>query len=152
MNEDRSARPESAYRNLLRKPIKFKRKPERNFLKNGNDISKSDLNVEDKIHMKSLLQGHSLDLESARKPEGPANSEKINDPNGSSEYQNSKLKKYDLKFLTKTELSHKKAQRENIRLQIQKRAALTHRQRVSEFNEKLSLLPEHFDIPKVGPG
>lgn len=53
---------------------------------------------------------------------------------------------------TKAELAHKEAQRNRIRKQIEARASLTHRQRVSKFNEKLSMLPEHFDIPKVGPG
>ncbi|KAK9173888.1 putative alpha-helical protein [Cryptosporidium meleagridis] len=53
---------------------------------------------------------------------------------------------------TKAELSHKEAQRKRVHKQIEFRASLTHRQRISKFNEKLSMLPEHFDIPKVGPG
>lgn len=53
---------------------------------------------------------------------------------------------------TKAELLHKEVQRKRIQKQIESRASLTHRQRVSKFNEKLSMLPEHFDIPKVGPG
>ena len=28
----------------------------------------------------------------------------------------------------------------------------SHRERVQQFNANLSKLPEHFDIPKVGPG
>lgn len=53
---------------------------------------------------------------------------------------------------TKAEMAHKEAQRNRLHKQIEARASLTHRQRVSKFNEKLSMLPEHFDIPKVGPG
>ena len=29
---------------------------------------------------------------------------------------------------------------------------LNHREKVEQFNKKLAKLPEHFDIPKVGPG
>lgn len=35
---------------------------------------------------------------------------------------------------------------------VQKTAAKSHRERVAEFNKKLSELSEHNDIPKVGPG
>lgn len=31
-------------------------------------------------------------------------------------------------------------------------AGKSHRERVQEYNEKLSQLTEHNDIPKVGPG
>ncbi|KAJ1604696.1 putative alpha-helical protein [Cryptosporidium canis] len=53
---------------------------------------------------------------------------------------------------TQAEIALKEAQKNRIHKQIEARASLTHRQRVSKFNEKLSMLPEHFDIPKVGPG
>lgn len=29
---------------------------------------------------------------------------------------------------------------------------ITHREKLEKFNKNLSQLPEHFDIPKVGPG
>lgn len=35
---------------------------------------------------------------------------------------------------------------------LAKLAAVSHRDRVREFNEKLEALSEHHDIPKVGPG
>jgi protein FAM32A len=35
---------------------------------------------------------------------------------------------------------------------LAKVAAKSHRERVQEYNEKLSKLSEHHDIPKVGPG
>jgi len=38
------------------------------------------------------------------------------------------------------------------RERITKMADKSHRQRVAEFNEYLSNLTEHHDIPKVGPG
>mmetsp|Transcript_67696 Transcript_67696/g.214275 ORF Transcript_67696/g.214275 Transcript_67696/m.214275 type:complete len:115 (+) Transcript_67696:194-538(+) len=36
--------------------------------------------------------------------------------------------------------------------EIKKMAGKTHREKVAEFNEYLSKLTEHYDIPKVGPG
>jgi len=35
---------------------------------------------------------------------------------------------------------------------LEKNIAKSHRQKIDEFNEKLSKLSEHYDIPKVGPG
>jgi len=35
---------------------------------------------------------------------------------------------------------------------LAKTAARSHRDRVAEYNHKLSTLSEHHDIPKVGPG
>jgi hypothetical protein len=35
---------------------------------------------------------------------------------------------------------------------LAKVASKSHRERVQEYNEKLSKLSEHHDIPKVGPG
>jgi protein FAM32A len=35
---------------------------------------------------------------------------------------------------------------------LQKEAAMSHRERVQNFNERLASLTEHYDIPKVGPG
>lgn len=31
-------------------------------------------------------------------------------------------------------------------------ATMTHRQRIDEYNKRLSAMSEHHDIPKVGPG
>lgn len=35
---------------------------------------------------------------------------------------------------------------------VSKAAAKSHKDRVTEFNNKLEMLSEHHDIPKVGPG
>lgn len=35
---------------------------------------------------------------------------------------------------------------------VSKAATKSHKDRVSEFNNKLEMLSEHHDIPKVGPG
>jgi protein FAM32A len=35
---------------------------------------------------------------------------------------------------------------------IEKKIAKTHRQKIEEFNLYLSKMPEHHDIPRVGPG
>lgn len=52
---------------------------------------------------------------------------------------------------TAAELAFEKAQREK-RLKQQKAAHKSHKEKVAEFNDKLSKLSEHYDIPKVGPG
>ncbi|KAH7648815.1 hypothetical protein FG379_002285 [Cryptosporidium bovis] len=152
MSEDWSEKYGNAYQNLLRKPIKFRKKITKNFSTNEKNMKHNDFNISGGICQGSRPQGNSLEVEPIRTPEAPVNSEKNNRSSNGSEYHNLKLGNDDLRSFTKAELSHRKAQRENVRLQIQKRAALTHRQRVSDFNERLSLLPEHFDIPKVGPG
>lgn len=35
---------------------------------------------------------------------------------------------------------------------VAKQANKSHKDRVAEFNNKLEMLSEHHDIPKVGPG
>jgi len=35
---------------------------------------------------------------------------------------------------------------------LEKSIVKSHRQKIDDFNEKLSKLSEHYDIPKVGPG
>ena len=35
---------------------------------------------------------------------------------------------------------------------IKKKAAKTHREKIEELNKQLSTMPEHYDIPRVGPG
>lgn len=35
---------------------------------------------------------------------------------------------------------------------VAKAAAKSHKEKVTEFNQKLEKLSEHYDIPKVGPG
>ncbi|KAL4435369.1 hypothetical protein ABPG74_022852 [Tetrahymena malaccensis] len=35
---------------------------------------------------------------------------------------------------------------------VQQELKITHREKLEKFNKGLSQLPEHFDIPKVGPG
>ena len=57
------------------------------------------------------------------------------------------------KSKTKAELAFERVQEERARRELAKSSSQkTHKQRVAEFNEKLSKLSEHYDIPKVGPG
>ncbi|CAD8067675.1 unnamed protein product [Paramecium sonneborni] len=35
---------------------------------------------------------------------------------------------------------------------IEKKMELTYRQKIETFNKKIQKMPEHYDIPKVGPG
>lgn len=36
--------------------------------------------------------------------------------------------------------------------ELEKQNLKSHKQKVEEFNAKLDKIPEHYDIPKVGPG
>ena len=46
-------------------------------------------------------------------------------------------------------LEQKKKREEEV---MKKVAVKSHRERVAEFNERLSTLTEHFDLPRIGPG
>lgn len=50
---------------------------------------------------------------------------------------------------TKAELAFQKMQEKMQKERIKQKAAMTHKQRVEEFNRHLDSLTEHFDIPKV---
>ena len=54
--------------------------------------------------------------------------------------------------MTESERRFLEVQRQRQRERIEKNLELTHRDKINQFNEKLEKLPEHFDIPKVGPG
>lgn len=51
--------------------------------------------------------------------------------------------------LTKAEMAFLKMQEKVEKERIIKKASMTHKQRVEEFNKHLDSLTEHFDIPKV---
>jgi protein FAM32A len=54
-----------------------------------------------------------------------------------------------LSDMTEAERKSLKRQKERERLELEKAAKKSHRERVDEFNEKLSTLTEHNDIPRV---
>ncbi|EEA06668.1 uncharacterized protein CMU_013430 [Cryptosporidium muris RN66] len=54
--------------------------------------------------------------------------------------------------LTAAEKTFLKIQKQRLQSKIVSRTSMTHRKRVAQFNAKLASLPEHFDMPKVGPG
>ncbi|GIX61985.1 7-dehydrocholesterol reductase [Babesia caballi] len=54
--------------------------------------------------------------------------------------------------LTPSENSFRIAQIKRTAKKVESLLKETHRERVEKFNQKLSKLSEHFDIPKVGPG
>eukprot|EP00920_Eleutheroschizon_duboscqi_P005155 GHVT01011899.1.p1 GENE.GHVT01011899.1~~GHVT01011899.1.p1 ORF type:complete len:231 (+),score=89.33 GHVT01011899.1:1380-2072(+) len=54
--------------------------------------------------------------------------------------------------MTPAERAFQVAQVRRQKKKVDERLRLTHRQRMERFNEHLSSLSEHFDIPKVGPG
>ncbi|KAF9513592.1 hypothetical protein BS47DRAFT_1344070 [Hydnum rufescens UP504] len=54
--------------------------------------------------------------------------------------------------MTEAQRRFEEVQRQRLAEKVAKLATKTHKDRVHEFNEKLELLSEHHDIPKVGPG
>jgi hypothetical protein len=55
-------------------------------------------------------------------------------------------------YLTPAEKKYRARLAQREKELIQKLAAQSHRERVEAFNVKLEKEPNHFDIPKVGPG
>lgn len=53
---------------------------------------------------------------------------------------------------TKAQIQHEEYVAKREAAALKKAGVKSHRQRISEYNEKLSLMTEHNDIPKVGPG
>ncbi|KXN70582.1 DUF1754-domain-containing protein [Conidiobolus coronatus NRRL 28638] len=53
---------------------------------------------------------------------------------------------------TESELKFEKIQQERMKEKIKEVSKHSHKDKVAEFNAKLSNLSEHYDIPKVGPG
>ena len=53
---------------------------------------------------------------------------------------------------TPAEMRHEKTLKSRLRLRIDEALKKTHRERIDEYNKKLAKLPEHFDIPRIGPG
>lgn len=64
------------------------------------------------------------------------------------EAESQQIKKPDSQ-LTKAEIAFLKMQEKVEKERIMKKASMTHKQRVEEFNKHLDSLTEHFDIPKV---
>ncbi|TKR95903.1 hypothetical protein L596_010008 [Steinernema carpocapsae] len=59
------------------------------------------------------------------------------------------IKKEEARTLTKTELAFQKRQKESAVERLSKKAAVSHKERVDEFNKKMGELTEFYDIPKV---
>lgn len=53
---------------------------------------------------------------------------------------------------TKAQLQHEEYVAKREADMLKKAGVKSHRQRITEYNEKLSQMTEHNDIPKVGPG
>ncbi|KAI8142549.1 hypothetical protein BJV82DRAFT_516443 [Fennellomyces sp. T-0311] len=63
-----------------------------------------------------------------------------------------KKQRFTLFEKTDAEKKFEEAQRKRQMDRVSKAAAKSHKEKVSEFNNKLEQLSEHYDIPKVGPG
>ena len=63
-----------------------------------------------------------------------------------------KEKKVTDSFKTPAELTFELVRKKRSMDRIQKRLELSHKEKVEKFNNKLSKLSDHFDIPRVGPG
>mmetsp|Transcript_64580 Transcript_64580/g.74173 ORF Transcript_64580/g.74173 Transcript_64580/m.74173 type:complete len:136 (-) Transcript_64580:128-535(-) len=61
-------------------------------------------------------------------------------------------KKVVTSTLTAAQSAHEELRARRNREMLEKKYAKTHLKRLEEFNKKLADLPEHYDIPKVGPG
>jgi len=53
---------------------------------------------------------------------------------------------------TNAQLKYDLIKRKRQVYRIEQKLKQTHRERMEKFNKKISKIPEHFDIPKVGPG
>lgn len=62
----------------------------------------------------------------------------------------SKKRSNDVK--TKAEIEFERVREEREADELKKRLKRSHRERIDEFNERLSSMSEHYDIPKIGPG
>ena len=54
--------------------------------------------------------------------------------------------------MTAAERRFKEIQMQRMKKSIEKSLETGHRARIDQFNDRLANMPEHFDIPKVGPG
>ena len=53
---------------------------------------------------------------------------------------------------TASQLSFEIVQKRRMTEKINEKLQTTYKQKIEQFNKGLNNLPEHFDIPKVGPG
>ena len=72
-------------------------------------------------------------------------------PDGDSENLVKEKKATD-SLKTPAELTFDLVSKKRIMDLIEKRLELSHKEKVEKFNNKLSKLSDHFDIPRVGPG
>lgn len=143
MSKSELKKIDSSYNNVKKKPIKL--------LKYRNSNLKLGISNSEKIAAGQTIKSTCDHKYKKSYSECSVNQSALNSDDNFTA-SNSVTEADETTGYTKAELSHKEVQRKRIQKQIESRASLTHRQRVSKFNEKLSMLPEHFDIPKVGPG
>lgn len=95
---------------------------------------------------KLVMKGKGLSL---KKKTNPHHTSK-NSPDDS----NKNVKKPMVKKPSKTraEQAFEQAQSSKKNKDLMQYASKSHKEKVAEFNGKLSKLSEHYDIPKVGPG
>ncbi|CAD8050615.1 unnamed protein product [Paramecium primaurelia] len=53
---------------------------------------------------------------------------------------------------TQAEIQYDLVRLKRLGEKIEKKMELTYRQKIETFNKKIQKMPEHYDIPKVGPG
>ncbi|KAI9365129.1 hypothetical protein BD770DRAFT_439254 [Pilaira anomala] len=68
------------------------------------------------------------------------------------EVSNKEKQRYQDVEKTEAERKFEEIKRQRQMERVSKAATKSHKDRVSEFNNKLEMLSEHHDIPKVGPG
>lgn len=152
MNKDQSYNSKTLYENINRRPIKLKRTNKSQQTEKKVRLDNHSLQTSNDMLQKQFYESHPFvkcnsSLLNANENTNVETSLKVGEYNTFKNHNFNSERHY-----TKAELAHKEVQKKRIQKQIETRASLTHRQRISKFNEKLASLPEHFDIPKVGPG
>eukprot|EP01057_Protomagalhaensia_wolfi_P001374 Protomagalhaensia_wolfi_Nauph_80__1373@NODE_181_length_3277_cov_316_158122_g129_i1_p6_GENE_NODE_181_length_3277_cov_316_158122_g129_i1NODE_181_length_3277_cov_316_158122_g129_i1_p6_ORF_typecomplete_len132_score13_32DUF1754/PF08555_10/2_5e08Holin_BhlA/PF10960_8/9e02Holin_BhlA/PF10960_8/0_037RA/PF00788_23/0_056DUF4427/PF14468_6/0_11_NODE_181_length_3277_cov_316_158122_g129_i127023097 len=121
-------------------------------VRKGLSLKGSGVPVTRKRKHPSLVQNAEVKSGDKREGQSPA-SEEQHEGLGSHDTEQDVVEKVmKLEHMTPAERSFYLARLKRQKERVEKRTALTHRERMSRLNEHLSKLSEHFDIPKVGPG
>eukprot|EP01054_Gregarina_sp_Poly1_P000870 Gregarina_sp_Poly_1__869@NODE_1207_length_4783_cov_48_825700_g827_i0_p5_GENE_NODE_1207_length_4783_cov_48_825700_g827_i0NODE_1207_length_4783_cov_48_825700_g827_i0_p5_ORF_typecomplete_len150_score31_19DUF1754/PF08555_10/7_8e06RhoGAPFF1/PF16512_5/0_14Holin_BhlA/PF10960_8/7_2e03Holin_BhlA/PF10960_8/0_069SpoIIIAH/PF12685_7/0_23TMEM247/PF15444_6/0_48_NODE_1207_length_4783_cov_48_825700_g827_i09051354 len=145
---------DDAYRHVVRKGLALKstgslsiRRKRKKSPHGGRDNPEpSQFMSDDNEKALSENSAHGNESEDAPQP-------KSDSPEEKNEQEDAVVEKVlKLEGMTSAEKTFHLARLKRQRERVERRTALTHRERMARLNEHLSKLSEHFDIPKVGPG
>ncbi|KAJ5073722.1 hypothetical protein M0811_08286 [Anaeramoeba ignava] len=111
-------------------------------------------NVEDQDEINKILSQHKQTKENEKEENNSKNPIEVNQEKENTEQNENEDKEKPLfeREMTESEKLYYKILLKREKEKAKQLARTSHRQRVEEFNERLASLPEHHDIPKVGPG